>query len=590
MRKINQKTWQNRWIFIHIPLLFNLAIAASAKAQIAPEVIEIAQESSLTSIDSLPPLAGESLGNYTDIQTETNFLPVSDLNSSEISPSLAQSTGNSPGLIPYNRVDSLRDVSPDHWAYEAIKQLIRNFGCIEGDENDNFRGDRTLTRYEFAAALDICLRRTEAKLDALSEYVLATQDELATMQRLREEFATELADLEAQVDSLEERTTFLEDNNFSTTTILRGQVDVILSSVFGDRRAVPSGQSPTEDLDSVVTLGSRVRLNLDTSFTGKDLLRTRLEAGNINGLGSGVTGTAMTTIDAAINIDNNVRLGKLFYRFPVGDRGLVYLGAARQSSSDFIPLVNPAATISLFGFYNPIYDVGFGAGAGAYYQISDAIGAGFTYYAGSNSSPEDSRGLFNGDFGALAQVTLTPSDRLGVTLTYLRFYSPQPGATNNVTSFVGSQFAQLPFGGDTATSADGFNIATAYQIGDRFQIGGWVGYTRAEAESSPFVNGLNGNAGSNADIWTWAVTASIYDVGKLGSNLNFIFGMPPRARGNDIADRNDRDTSFHIEMSYNYSLANRITVIPAFVLITNPEHNSENDDIWVGLLRTRIDF
>ncbi len=486
-------------------------------------------------------------------------------------------------------VNQLQDVSPDHWAYEALGNLIEKYRCIKGSGERTFNGNRAMTRYEFAAAFNACLLKVRRSIDSLSNK-LTSQSDLATLKRLQTEFAEELAAVREKVDTLDEKTTFLEERNFSTTTILRGQVDFVAASIFGDRKAVSSGESPTENLDSNTTFSSRMRLDLDTSFTGKDLLRTRLEAGNINPLGRSVTGTAMTRLADGPDTDNNVRLGKLFYRFPLGDKALVYLAAARQSASDFVPTLNPASTISLFGFNNPIYDLGFGAGGGVYYQFTDEIGAALTYYTASNSNPQPGKGLFNGDYTALGQITFTPSDRLGIVFSYAHYYSPAPKDTNNITSFIGSQFAQFPFGENTATSSDNFNLAASYQISDRLKVGGWLGYFHAIAKSSSSNDDLNVFQGADADIWTWAFTASLSDLGKLGSSLNFIFGMPPKLSNNDIPGREDNDTSYHIELSYKYPLTDRIFITPGLFVITNPEHNAENDAIWVGVLRTTFKF
>ncbi|MDJ0736556.1 MAG: iron uptake porin [Nostocaceae cyanobacterium] len=488
-------------------------------------------------------------------------------------------------------VDQLEDVTPDHWAYEALRNLIENYRCINSSVDKTFNGNRAMTRYEFADMLNSCLLKIRRSIEGLNNK-FSTQEDLAIFQRLQTEFAEELATIQTKIDNQERQITFLEERNFSTTTILRGQVDFLAASVFGDRKAVSAGESPTEDLDSNITFAGRVVLNFDTSFTGKDLLRTRLQAGNVNNLGSGVTGTAMTKIAGATNTDNDVRIGKLFYRFPLGDKALVYLAAASQSSSDFVPVLNPASTISVFGFYNPIYDLGFGAGGGIYYQLTDEIGAALTYYTASNSDPQPGKGLFNGDYTALGQITFTPSDRLGIVFSYAHYYSPEPESTNNVTSFIGSEFAQFPFGENTATSSDNFNLAASYQISDRLKVGGWLGYTNAVAESSFSSpdNGLNVFRGADADIWTWAFAASFSDLGKLGSSLNFILGMPPKLSDNDISGRRDTDTSYHIELSYKYPLTERIFVTPGFFVITNPEHNAENDAIWVGVLRTTIQF
>ena len=87
--------------------------------------------------------------------------------------------------------------------------------------NQTYRGSQPLSRYEFAAGLNSCLNQIE-RLIASSETV--TNEDLDTIQRLNEEFAAELATIAGRVDSLEGRTAFLEDNQFSTTTKLTANV------------------------------------------------------------------------------------------------------------------------------------------------------------------------------------------------------------------------------------------------------------------------------------------------------------------------------------------------------------------------------
>src|SRR5690625_5375586 len=53
------------------------------------------------------------------------------------------------------------DVSPDHWAYEAIVRL-HNAGLIEGYPDGTLGGERTFTRYEMAMVFDRILLRYTA--------------------------------------------------------------------------------------------------------------------------------------------------------------------------------------------------------------------------------------------------------------------------------------------------------------------------------------------------------------------------------------------------------------------------------------------
>ena len=67
-------------------------------------------------------------------------------------------------------VSQLRDVQPTDWAYEALRSLVERYGCIVGYPDTTFRGNRALSRYEFAAGLNACMQQME-RLIAQSEAV-----------------------------------------------------------------------------------------------------------------------------------------------------------------------------------------------------------------------------------------------------------------------------------------------------------------------------------------------------------------------------------------------------------------------------------
>jgi hypothetical protein len=482
-------------------------------------------------------------------------------------------------------VTDLRDVSPGDWAYESLRSLVEKYRCIAGSGQGTFQGNRAITRYEFAAALNTCLIKIGRTIYSLSN-TFPNREELVVVQRLQADFATELKTLTTKIDNLEQRVASLNDNQFSTTTVLRGTVDFNLISAFGDTKAVPSGKKPREDLNENLTLSARLNLNFDTSFTGRDRLRTNIRAGNVSNFGSSVTGTDMTRLIGAVDTGNNIRLGSLFYEFPIGKRGKVAIAPLADFPTRIFPALNPVSSISNFGAESPIYSFAFGTGAVVYYNFTDKIAAGVSYLTTSGSNPVE--GLFGGQYTALTQLTYTPSNRLAIAFTYGHYYAL--GSSVNVTGGKGSRFAQLPFGESTATSSNAFGLQSTYKLSNKLILGAWVSYFNARAESSPRVNGLDGSRGASADIWSWAVTAVVPDFGKLGSQLNFVFGMPPKVTSNDVSSRLDRDSSLHFELSYRYPLTNNIFLTPGVLLITNPEHNVANDSIWIGLLRTTFTF
>ncbi|NEP36966.1 MAG: iron uptake porin, partial [Moorea sp. SIO3B2] len=251
-------------------------------------------------------------------------------------------------------VSQLRDVSPGDWAYEALRSLVERYGCIAGYPNRTFRGNRATTRYEFAAGLNACLNQIE-RLIAASTADFITREDLETLQRLIQEFEAELATLGARVDNLEGRVAFLEDHQFSTTTKLQGEVLFTFAGAFGEEQADGSG----DDIDQNITLSDRVRLNLNTSFTGKDRLRIRLEAGNFTKL-SDVTGTDMARLGHDADSGNDVEIPDVFYRFPIGTKTTAYVGTSGLALDDVFDPTNPflessgVGALSRFNRRNPV--------------------------------------------------------------------------------------------------------------------------------------------------------------------------------------------------------------------------------------------
>ncbi|KAM3104395.1 iron uptake porin, partial [Phormidesmis sp. 146-33] len=178
-------------------------------------------------------------------------------------------TNNTAAAGQVTSVSQLSDVRPTDWAFQALQSLVERYGCIAGYPDKTYRGNRALTRFEFAAGLNACLDRVN-ELIAAATADLVKKEDLATLQKLQEEFAAELATLRGRVDALEARTTTLEKQQFSTTTKLAGEAIFAVTDEFG--------VDGTNGNNTVFQ--NRVRLALNTSFTGKDLLVTRLAAGN----------------------------------------------------------------------------------------------------------------------------------------------------------------------------------------------------------------------------------------------------------------------------------------------------------------------
>jgi len=536
-------------------------------------------------------------------------------------------------LKQITNVNQLRDVSPTDWAYEALRSLVDRYGCISGFPNQTYRGSQPLSRYEFAAGLNSCLNQIE-RLIATSETV--SSEDLATVNRLTQEFEAELASIGGRVDEIESRTAVLEDSQFSTTTKLNGEASFALSQVFGDEKADGSG-----DLDSVTVFNFRSRLNFDTSFTGRDLLKVRLDALNTVPFGPGegddpnVTGTNMTRTAFDEGTDGSVRIGKLYYTFALGDSGKSdhsgrghddhghdshghdekkeadgghsehLHGAAKGKLSFVIDAVGGefnenfanyneffseelTGAVSRFGRFNPIYYQGLeGTGATVNYSFSEAIALSAGYLAPRASEPIEGAGLFNGSFAAIAQLSIEPTDRFGFGVNYSRgYYAPDELVVSGET---GSETANAPFGEEIATSADHFGLQGRYQISDRLSISAWGGLSLANAQTDGDNEGIAVNDGDDATIFNWAVTLAFPDLLSEGSLGGIIFGQPPKVSSNDGGEE-DEDSAWHIEAQYRYQLNDHIAINPGAFAVINPENNSDNDTLYVGTIRTIFEF
>jgi hypothetical protein len=330
------------------------------------------------------------------------------------SPALASEFRPEPNINALNRyspsarleqvtgIGQFSDVKPTDWAYQALSNLIERYGCVAGYPNGTFKGGQPISRYEAAALLNACL-------DRISE----TTDEL---KRLLMEFEKELALLKGRVDGLEAKVGELEATQFSTTTRLRADTRWVLGGLdySGNTTAAATytnsslpGYTP---LRNGVTFNYDVRLNFDTSFSGKDLLRTQLRAGNFaqSGFSAQNRVTPLANLDAAFeencgtgtDCGDVVAINRLYYRFPVAS-SLTVVAGPRVRQDDLLPVWPSVYTadkiLKIFQYAGApgTYSQVLGAGAGAWWRQagrSTGWSFGVAYVAGNGDNADPTQG------------------------------------------------------------------------------------------------------------------------------------------------------------------------------------------------------
>ncbi len=496
---------------------------------------------------------------------------VDDFASKQAETASAVSKTADPAMSQVTSVSQLSDVQPTDWAFQALQSLVERYGCIAGYPDGTYRGNRALTRYEFAAGVNACLDRVNELIAAgLADKV--SREDLAALQRLQEEFSAELATLRGRVDALEARTAELEANQFSTTTKLVGEAIFAIADSFGDGNLS----------DSQTVFQNRVRLDFLTSFRGDDSFFVRFESGNADTFADSGLDQGEFTFNF-LDTDDDFVINALGYLFPAGDFD-IYIAAAAPFWQDFVPVLSPqldditggSGALSSFGESSPIYKIGLstGAGVGFNYTPFEPVTLSAGYFADTSADPTPGEGLFNGAYAALAQLTVTPVERLQFALTYANAYFTDLGASGgSIFDFsTGTATTEDPFNGGELAITNTYGIEAAYDISSRFAVNAFGLFSDVQE--------LDGSG--DAEIWSYGLGLAFPDLFREGNLGGFIAGAEPYVGGVD-------DVALHLEGFYKYQLNDFISLTPGVIFIGAPG-GDRSDNALIGVFRTTFKF
>jgi hypothetical protein len=477
-------------------------------------------------------------------------------------------------------ISQFSDVQPTDWAYQALSNLVERYGCVAGYPNGTFQGRKAMTRFEAAALLNACLDRVTEVTDQLK--------------KLMKEFEKELAILKGRVDGLEARVGTLEANQFSTTTKLKGSTYWVLgaNSFGGNYAGGGLGASATEGATS---FNYDLRLDLDTSFTGKDLLRTRLRAGNF--AASGFSGNGLVGLNALeVSFEapagaNIVAIDRLFYQFPLGS-GFTFTGGPRVRQDDMLamwPSAYPADTIlDIFTYAGApgAYSLNLGGGAGLWWQKN-----GFSISANYVSA--------NANVGQPGAIQTT--DALGNVITTTGGGVMTSGAASSSTVQLGyagsnwgaafaytySQQGGSIYAGNATplallASTSGTGTSNNYGLSAYWTPKtasfipsisvGW-GYSSYDAANTPAVttftaSGLETSANGITAAQNWYVGLQWADAFVKGNSLGMAVGQPTFVTA--MNSGTPQDAGYAWEWWYKFQVTDHISVTPAIFYLSNP--------------------
>ena len=456
-------------------------------------------------------------------------------------------------------VTQFSDVYPTDWAYQALAGLVETYGCVAGYPNGTFRGNRAMTRYEAAALLNACLDR-----------VTEVTDEL---RRLMAEFETELAILKGRVDGLEAKVGELEATQFSTTTKLKGVANFFLGAVNmnDNNQEADNGES--------VFMNYRYRLNMNTSFTGKDFLYARLQAADGSG---GHWEENDTHLNASGSNGDTIKVDKLWYSFPAGDFKIT----VGPKIENYYMVETPTrynAVLKAFklGGYGAVMGASTGAGAGIQWRQNvrrgePAWNAAVNYTSNTGADSSAGHGIAGNDAGGSLLTQLGYGTRkwwLGASYARKNQYRNKDG----VQSWIAGQ-STLGTKGDALDAFGVRGFWTPDESGIVPSISAGVDFGSSNGQTN----------GDTTETFGYMVGLSWDNVFVEGNKAGLAFG----SIGSYITDTKgsanvDRDNSA-LELWYDYQVTDNISVKPAVFWTNN--YDNDNDDKFGAVVITTFKF
>jgi len=265
-------------------------------------------------------------------------------------------------------LDSLGDVRAGDWTYQTLADLAPQHGCRAAAAlaPGAATAPPQLSRFEAAALLQSCLEQVQRPTDATRRLVSQLAAELDQLKGSQQRLGSQIESLGAQAFSATTRLAFESfwvagGNSYSGNAINTATNTYSIPGI-GFNYFLPNGLSFNYDL----------RLNFSTSWSGKDLLYTRLRSGNFfpgSGFGN-YPNLNMAILDAAYGVGPIVFVDRLYYRFPIGKTLSVMVGP-RVRNTEILGF-RPQAYDGILDFFTL-------AGAPTVYNKDNGAGAGFSW-------------------------------------------------------------------------------------------------------------------------------------------------------------------------------------------------------------------
>jgi len=401
---------------------------------------------------------------------------------------------------------------------------------------------------------------------------------------------------EARIDSVEAQLNEIQAGAFSSTTTLSGKAAFVVGSLDDDQQTGTDSNNLAVTGGDELTMNYMYQLNVNSSFTGEDLLYTRIKTGNFEeesasaaatGTTSAVTGNYGRFSNkgngdylAVSNQNGNVlEVDKIWYQFPVGDSLQVWVGPKIE---------NYYMLASAPSIYKPVTKQFALGGNASTYGSSTSPGFGAAWTQQVEDPSEGRLGVsinYTAKNGAAAATGINNDDGQTFLLSKIEYGTPQWQVSAAFASKTNGEtydgYYHTAEGEDYDVDLNSVGLRAYWKpdsSGAVPQV--QLGFDMAKADDAV--------AGQPTEMQAWMIGLGWTDLFMDGNRGGFALGSRQHATeyngtGSDVAKDNRVWEAY-----YSFKINDGVTITPA--LFGGTDLEADGQDVNGALVQTEFRF
>lgn len=429
-------------------------------------------------------------------------------------------------------------------------------------------------------------------MERLFRRIAAISVLLGWLNPLGNQVRSETEPLQSRIEALSLTTDELKSEEFTPTSVLRGHASLVVGGNWFRGSANNLTRSSQRQYGAT-TVNYDTRLIIDTSFSGKDLLRLRLRSGNFDGTNNSFSGagpSALSQLEVAFQAPEGrdiLAVNRLYYQWPIGE--FMFTIGPRINQGDLLaiwPSVYPSETLlDLMTFAGAIgaNNLNMGTGAGFWWE-RNGLAISVSYVASNGIEGQ-------GTIGGLGTKESGSSSSIQIG------YAANSWGLAAMFSAVQNGFGVIPYGTNfTLKSLQEPGNTSAFGVAGYWQPSqmGWIPSISAGwgVNNTNYTDSIiDSNLVSTSQ--SWIVGLEWQDALRKGNSFGMAVGQPTFATSLK-GGTNPNDSNVVCEWWYKVEVTDRISLTPGLFYLSRPlgadTPSGKSFNQLGGLIKTRFSF